>query len=152
MPRRKQEDCSNGKIYMILSNNPDIQAKYIGSTIQTLAQRMAGHRRDYKRWLNGSSHSCSIYNEFQKYGIDQFHIELIEDYPCEREENLHSRENVFIRSINCVNQRSAFLTVEENKQYRMEIISCECGCEIRRNNRSKHIKSKKHLKRMAEIN
>jgi len=120
MPNRKQKDCSKGKIYFIRSNNPDITCKYVGSTIQTLAQRMTGHRAGYKRWLACKESACTIYYEFQKYGIDQFHIELIEDYPCEREEQLLARENFFIRQEDCVNKQMAILTPEERKDYRKQ--------------------------------
>jgi len=120
MPNRKQKDCSKGKIYFVRSNNPDITCKYVGSTIQTLAQRMTGHRAGYKRWLAGEENACAIYYEFQKYGIEQFHIELIEDYPCEREEQLLARENFFIRQEECVNKIMAILTTEERKEYKKQ--------------------------------
>jgi hypothetical protein len=116
MPNRKQKDCSKGKIYFIRSNNPEIKSKYVGSTIQTLAQRMTGHRANYKAWLKGKCSACTIFYEFQKYGIQQFHIELIEDYPCEREEQLLARENFFIRQEECVNKIMAILTPEERKE------------------------------------
>ena len=122
MPNRKQKDCSKGKIYFVRSNNPDIKVKYVGSTIQTLAQRMTGHRSDYKRWLEGKTGACAIYHEFQKYGVEQFHIELIEDYPCEREELLLARENFFIRQEECVNKYRAFITPEERKDYHKQYI------------------------------
>jgi len=118
MPNRKQKDCSKGKIYFVRSNNPEIKSKYVGSTIQTLAQRMSGHRSGYKEWLKGTGSSCAIYYEFQKYGIEQFHIELIEDYPCEREEQLLARENVFIRQEECVNKNMAITTHEELRTYK----------------------------------
>ena len=117
MPNRKQKDCSKGKIYFVRSNDPEIKSKYVGSTIQTLAQRMTGHRAQYKAWLKGSGNPCTIYYEFQKYGIEQFHIELIEDYPCEREEQLLARENFFIRQEECVNKCLAIRTYEEKLSY-----------------------------------
>ena len=120
MPNRKQKDCSKGKIYFIRSNNPAIKGKYVGSTIQTLSLRMAGHRSAYNQWLAGKKNACAIFYEFQKYGIEQFHIELIEDYPCEREELLLARENFFIRQEDCVNKQMAILTPEETKQYRKQ--------------------------------
>ena len=122
MPRNKQNDCSKGKIYFVRSNNPEIKSKYVGSTIQTLAQRMTGHRGGYKRWLAGKAGACAIFYEFQKYGIEQFHIELVEDYPCEREEQLLARENFFIRQEDCVNKQLAFITPEEKKNYRKQYV------------------------------
>ena len=161
MPNRKQKDCSKGKIYFVRSNNPEIKSKYVGSTIQTLAQRMTGHRGGYKRWLVGKENACAIFYEFQKYGIEQFHIELIEDYPCEREEQLLARENFFIRQEDCVNKIMAILTHEERdekrKQYYQgrknevsvkgkEKIKCECGDIVSNSAGSlnRHIKTNKH--------
>ena len=123
MPNRKQKDCSKGKIYFVRSNNPAIKVKYVGSTIQTLAQRMSSHRANYNKWLNGTGGSCSIFQYFKEYGIDQFHIELIEDYPCEREELLLARENFFIRQEDCVNKNMAITTPEERKQNMKQYLS-----------------------------
>ena len=204
MPNRKQKDCSKGKIYFVRSNNPEIKSKYVGSTIQTLAQRMSTHRANYKRWLAGKIAPCAIYYEFQKYGIEQFHIELIEDYPCEREELLLARENFFIRQEECVNKKMAILTPEERKeikkhyqqehkeeikeyqtQYRQEhaeenkeyqtqyqqehkeeltikakqyydknneLITCVCGCQIRKQSLRLHLKSNRHKSLMCVLN
>lgn len=171
MPNRKQKDCSNGKIYKIISNNPDIKEVYYGSTIQPLSHRMSGHRSDYKRWLAGKASRCASFDLFEKFGIEQFHIELVELFPCEVEAQLHARENEYIRGNECVNKLSAFRTPEEikeqqkkynqehkeeinewNKKYyqeqkeeRMKIITCECGCEITKASLTRHLKTNKHL-------
>ena len=142
MPNRKQKDCSKGKIYFIRSNNPEIKSKYVGSTIQTLAARMRGHRSGYKRWLDGKIASCAIFYEFQKYGIEQFHIELIEDYPCEREEQLLARENFFIRQEDCVNKHLAFTTHEEKK--------ANCKQYYQEHKEELAIKSKQHRQEHKE--
>ena len=201
MPNRKQKDCAKGKIYFIRSNNPEIKSKYVGSTIQTLAQRMTAHRANYNKWLKGKCGACSIFYEFQKYGVEQFHIELVEDYPCEREEQLYSRENFFIRQEDCVNKQLAFTTPEEKKanckqydqehkeeriarskkynqehkeeikqrnlKYRLEhneeltikkkqyydknneLITCVCGCQIKKQSLKGHLKTEKHKSLMC---
>ena len=113
MPNRKQVDCRNGKIYKIISNNPDINEVYYGSTIQTLCGRMSGHRADYKRWLNGKAGKCATYDLFEQYGVEQFHIELVELFHCEVEAQLHARENEYIRDNECVNKLSAITTPKE---------------------------------------
>ena len=117
MPHRKQIDCSNGKIYKIISNNPDVKEVYYGSTIQTLCGRMTGHRANYKRWLEGKGGGCASYDLFEKYGIEQFHIELVELFPCDIEAQLYARENEYIRSNECVNKNSAIRTPKELKEW-----------------------------------
>ena len=79
---------NNGKIYKIVDNtNGNI---YIGSTIQTLKERLRKHHR-----LNCSS------REIIRNG--DYDIILIEDYPCESEEELKLRERYFIENNDCVN-------------------------------------------------
>ena len=52
------------KIYKI--TNPHTDKIYIGSTIRTLAERMTGHRRDYRTYKNGTdrkhANSCIIFD------------------------------------------------------------------------------------------
>ena len=118
-------DYTLGKIYKICSNNPDIVEVYYGSTTQTLCSRMSGHRAKFKLWNNDKTNrSCSIFHCFEQYGIEQFHIELVENYSCENKEQLLSYENKFIRDNECINKRASIQTVEErkekNKQYRQD--------------------------------
>ena len=121
MPRGK-EDWSKGKIYKIISNNPDIKEVYYGSTCQRLlSSRMAQHRSAFKRYINGDRiGGCSSFDMFDKYGIDQFHIELVEDYPCENGEQLYTRENIYIRGNECINKRPAITTPEEKKEQKKQ--------------------------------
>ena len=112
------KDYTQGKIYKICSNNPDITEVYYGSTIQQLCSRMSSHRADYKRWNTGKSYMKStIHYYFKQYGIEQFHIELVENYSCENKEQLLSHENKFIRGYECCNKFASFQTTEERKEY-----------------------------------
>ena len=114
MPPGK-EDWSLGKIYKIISNNPDVNEVYYGSTCQRLlCMRMAQHRCCYKRWIAGKiGDGCSSFDLFKKYGVEQFHIELVENFPCENGEQLHTQENIYIRGNECINKRHAITTREE---------------------------------------
>ena len=110
----------NSKIYKIQPiidhDEGDI---YIGSTTKTyLSQRMDTHRSEYKRWKLGKSSHIRSYDLFDKYGIDNCQILLIESYPCETRDELSSREGYFIRTLKCVNKNIAGRSVKEsNKQY-----------------------------------
>lgn len=158
------EKYSLGKIYKIISNNPEITEVYYGSTAQRLlCSRLSKHRSSYKRWLVGKGGLCTVYNLFEKYGIEQFHIELVEDFPCENKYQLFARENHFIRNFNCVNKQSAPSNIprkEYEEKYRLENkeqisnrnkkpVTCECGCKISFRNISTHRKSKKHKSLMC---
>ena len=85
----------NGQIYKIISfDNPDIC--YIGSTTQTLAMRMGGHRRCYNTYLkvgktNKYTTSCKI------CCYPDAHIYLIESYSCDNKNELERREGEIIK-------------------------------------------------------
>jgi hypothetical protein len=102
----------NGRIYRVFCEDGEPCDEYIGSTVRTLSQRMAKHRSDYKNGLKYTS--CIL---FKKYGVENCKIELIEDYPCERREQLEKREGEIQRQRACVNKQIAGRT---KKQYRQD--------------------------------
>ena len=80
---RNNKDYTKGKIYIIRNSQNDLT--YIGSTCQTLAQRMAQHRRDMKY---PKRQQYKLYQAMNELGVDAFYIELLEDYPCQKKEEL----------------------------------------------------------------
>ena len=97
-------DYSSGKIYMVYPKveDPDEGDVYYGSTTDTLARRMTQHRHQTQ---------CKIL--FDKYGIKNCFIELVEAYPCETREQLNKKEGEYIRANKCINKRIAGRTREE---------------------------------------
>eukprot|EP00732_Lithocolla_globosa_P005581 Lithocolla_globosa_v1_NODE_5857_length_1174_cov_17.355675.p1 type:complete len:182 gc:universal NODE_5857_length_1174_cov_17.355675:227-772(+) len=99
------------KIYKIVCNeNDDV---YVGSTCQSLSQRMSGHRVQYRKWKADTYHFVSSFDVVQ---YDSAEIILIEDYPCERKEQLHSRERYWIEQMKCVNKNIPTRTWKEYRQ------------------------------------
>jgi len=100
----------NSKIYRIVCNVTGQQ--YIGSTTISLASRLCQHKKVYNSVNNCSSRSVLEFNDYS--------IILIEDYPCERKEQLLQRERFFIESMQCVNinipTRTKHEWYEDNKQ------------------------------------
>ena len=95
------KDYSTGKIYAIRSAQTD--EIYIGSTIQPLCVRMAGHRQHYKQYLNENYHYTTSYKIIQ---YDDAFIELLENFPCSCKDELTKREGELIReNKNCINKR-----------------------------------------------
>ena len=92
-------DYSKGKIYCIRSFKTD--DVYIGSTIQTLAERLGKHRRQYKCYLNGNKLYVS---SFELLNYDDHYIELIKLYPCSCKAELVAEEGQYIRDWDCVNK------------------------------------------------
>jgi predicted GIY-YIG superfamily endonuclease len=110
-------DYSNGKIYKITNNvNNDI---YIGSTINTLKRRFICHKSKYKQFLKGNSSNVSVFKLFDKYGIENCAIELIQLYPCESKKQLEILEGKYMKDNNeyCINHCIAGRT---DKQYRID--------------------------------
>lgn len=80
----------NGKIYKIVnSQNTEI---YIGSTVRTLAQRMALHRAGARK----TSQVFGMQDYMAKMGIDKFRIVLLESFPCANKDELRAREQYHI--------------------------------------------------------
>lgn len=106
-----------GKIYKIIANGSD--ECYIGSTTEkTLAKRMVGHRCVYKRWKTGKKvGKTSSINLFEKYGIENCKIVLIELYPTESNDQLRAREEYWRKEYigGSVNKLAAYRTEEEAK-------------------------------------
>ena len=79
--------------------------KYIGSTTVGLSSRMAQHRKNYLKYKDGLYHFVSIYDLFDKYGLENCKIELVEEAPCETKEQLRKIEGQHIRGEECINKR-----------------------------------------------
>lgn len=93
-------DYKNGKIYCIRSYQTE--QIYIGSTTQTLAQRLVKHK--------GKNDGCSSKIILQ---YSDAYIELIELFPCNSKEELNKKEGEHIRANNCVNKNISGRTLQE---------------------------------------
>ena len=106
-----------GKIYKIYSHI-DPSLCYVGSTCrELLCQRMNGHRSDYIKWKDGKVNKVTSYDLFDKFGVENCIIELIENYPCDSRDQLSKKEGEYIKSLNCVNK---CITGRLPKEYKQE--------------------------------
>ena len=96
-----------GKIYKIVCNISN--EIYIGSTIQTLNQRLAVHKSIKVK--------CSSYKILER---GDYKIELIKNYPCKSKWELEEEEAKYIRENECINKTIPHRTRkewrEENKE------------------------------------
>ena len=83
-----------GKIYKIWS--PTLEEFYVGSTVQALYKRMGDHRKDAKQTHNQNN---KLYATMNEVGVHCFHIELIEEYPCNSKAELERRKGELIRQL-----------------------------------------------------
>lgn len=102
---------ANSKIYKIYPISGEDEC-YIGSTVNSLCRRMTAHRTVYN--CNKAKENSKIL--FNKYGIENCKIELLELFPCDTKEQLHAREAYHIRNNNCVNTHIPLRTKKEYKE------------------------------------
>ena len=106
---------SNGKIYKIEPINGEDGDVYIGSTTKEyLSQRMTAHRYDYKRYLEGKFNNVTSFKLFDKYGIDNCKIILLELVNANSKDELHAREAHHIKLMTCVNRNIPLQTPKEH--------------------------------------
>jgi hypothetical protein len=160
---------SNGKIYKIEAINGDKEDIYVGSTTKAyLCQRMAGHKYLYKKWKLKETHKFTCFDIFDKYGVDNCTITLLETVNSNSKDELLAREAYYVRTLECVNRlipgrtkkeyavENREITNERNKKYyekNKEALltkynskyTCECGSNICFGDKARHNKSKKHI-------
>lgn len=147
-------------IYKIVSNNPDILDCYVGSTTN-FNKRKASHKALHNN-PNSTKYNFPIYKYIRDNGgWDNFDMILIENYPCDNQNELHARERHFIENLKAnLNRVIPTRTPKEyreghreekkeiNKKYQEyrddSIIECECGTQFRKSNKVRHNKSNKH--------
>ena len=99
---------------------------YIGSTTkQYLSQRMDSHRNSYKRWQNGNANKVQVYDLFNKYGIENCKILLLETVNAKSKDELTAREGFYIKNTKCLNKRIEGRTQKEYVNDNKEIISAK---------------------------
>ena len=91
----------NGKIYTIRNRN-DNDLIYVGSTVQPLYKRFIGHKSAAK---NPKYEHMLLYKKMNETNINDWYIELYEDVPCDRKEQLTRREGQVIREIGTLNMK-----------------------------------------------
>ena len=99
-------DYQKAKIYKIVDLNEEMI--YVGSTCETLSRRISNHRANYKCKRFYSSHDI-----FDKYGMDNCKILLIENYSCNSKEELLKKEGEYIKQLNCINKNISGRTKKE---------------------------------------
>jgi hypothetical protein len=96
----------HGKIYKVLCLSGEESDTYYGSTAEpTLARRMVNHRSQYKAWKNGTGTKITAFDIFDKYGLENCKILLVENYPCNSKDELSAREGEVTKQFLHVNKK-----------------------------------------------
>ena len=101
----------NGRIYCI--RNYVDNDLYVGCSTQPLSKRMEKHRSSMK---NDRDKNTRLYTKMNELGVENFYIELVEEYPCKNIEQLRAREGEWIRKIGTLNKRIEDRTLQEWKE------------------------------------
>ncbi len=105
----------NGKIYTIRCKNDD-SLIYVGSTVQPLFKRWYTHKNNLN---NEKCNNFLLYKKMRETNIEDWYIELYEEFSCENKEQLNKREGQIIREIGTLNKQIAGRTskeyIEDNK-------------------------------------
>ena len=130
----------NGKVYKIVA--PD-NTFYIGSTIQSLNERFSAHKCSFKSSKNGKNiRGTAVFELFEKYGVEECRIELIEAYPCDSKKDLERREGEIIKVSDCVNRVVAGRTSEEYRSDNAEMLKYKFK-QFYQNNKDREIERAK---------
>jgi hypothetical protein len=109
-------DYLQGKIYTIRCKS-DNSLIYVGSTTQSLSMRMAGHRKEIYN-ENRKHYTKKLYQIIREMdNLNEWYIELYENFPCNNKEELLRKEGEIIRQIGTLNKEIAGRT---KKEYRAE--------------------------------
>lgn len=134
-------DFSKGKIYRILCNKTGKQ--YIGSTIKELRRRIQSHEHDFRNYQKGVG---SYITSFQVLESGDYTIKLVEDFRCERRDQLHERERFHIENNECVNKS---LPSRKMKEYNQLAAVKESKRLYKQNNKDKakeyYIRTREHI-------
>jgi len=134
-----------GKIYKLWSYETD--DIYIGSTTNTLVNRLCEHKSGYKRWKAGKQHYLSSCQLFERGDVM---IELLENFPCECKEELNAREGFYIRQEKCVNKQLMGRTRKEYYEDNREAIMKRTKEYYEENKEAIGVKTKEYAEKNKE--
>lgn len=89
------KDYNKGKVYKVINDANDLV--YIGSTTQTLADRMKGHRDDARK-----GKTQKFFQAMREIGIEHFKILLVRLTPCSCYDELRMYEQEVMDEFNSV--------------------------------------------------
>lgn len=115
-----------GIIYKIIPTveNPDDGDVYYGSFSKgNINIRLSEHKSRYKRYINNTSTDyCHTFKLFEKYGIENCTIKLIENILCDSVDELKWKERKYIENTNCVNKTNQLQRKMKKKKIQRNII------------------------------
>jgi hypothetical protein len=142
---------NNGKIYKLEPNYEyDEGDIFIGSTtVRLLCQRMSIHRYEYKKWKEGLLPKYRYFDIFDKYGIDNIKIVLLESVIAKNIDDLVFKECEYIKKMKCINKIIPYKTKINFRYNKVKTVSKDI---IERNEKLKKEKLEKYVRLYREKN
>ena len=126
-----------GKVYKIVCNITD--EVYIGSTCQTMRNRMNSHRGDARRGYKNVCMSSIIINR------GDYKVDVLEEFPYENENQRRWRERHYYDMIENINKTPPIRSAEEKRKYQSDVNKARRLCPI-------FCKAEKERMRILRIN
>ena len=118
---------------------------YVGSTCEpTLARRLVAHRSACKAFYEKNKGCCVA--SFQIILRGDYYIDLLENFPCNNNDELRKKEREYYDVIECINKVRPYLFIEELKAER--IIYDEIHKDVIREQQKQYIEE--HRERINE--
>jgi hypothetical protein len=86
---------------------------------------MTAHRGDYTKYKNGNKGKVMSFDLFDKYGIENCDIVLLELVEAYSKDELHTRDAHYIKTIKCVNKCILKRTQQEYREDHKETITIQ---------------------------
>jgi hypothetical protein len=165
--KSKMVNYSNSSIYKICCLDPSIKDVYVGSTTNLKIRK-----QNHKNCCNNSNHKSYNFPVYklirENGGFENWEMIEIEKYQATDKRQLHTRERYWLETLEATlnklvptrttkeyyedNKESVIKKTieyyEKNKQLlnekRKVKMTCECGSIHRKDEKSRHIKTKKH--------
>ena len=102
-------DYQQAKIYKLYS--PSKKLVYYGSTVQPVYQRLAGHLSNYKLYIKDNNKK--YLSSFLVLECEDYKIELVEEYPCNNNQQLLRKEGEYQKNNVCINKNVNYTTINK---------------------------------------
>ena len=111
------KNYTKSKIYLITCLTTNL--RYIGATtMDSIFTRLLQHVYVYRSYSRGKR---AIYcSSFEIIKNNNFKIELLEECPCDNQDELDSKERFYIQSMECINKNIPSRTLKEYYQDKID--------------------------------
>jgi hypothetical protein len=112
----------NSKIYKIESITGEGDIFIGGTTKNYICNTFNQYKGNYNQYLKGDYHFLSVFEIFNKYGVNNCKITIIERFSCNDKDELNRKVGEHVKNTDCVNKRMEGRTKNEYYNDNIEYI------------------------------